>query len=66
MDVLSNLQWEYIILDEGHKIRNPDAKITLAVRFLHLFYLIIIMNGLRNLNFNYVFIHFFLLIYYSD
>lgn len=26
-DVLTSLQWEYIILDEGHKIRNPDAKV---------------------------------------
>ncbi|EJW81346.1 hypothetical protein WUBG_07746 [Wuchereria bancrofti] len=24
--------WHYIILDEGHKIRNPDAQITLAVK----------------------------------
>jgi DNA excision repair protein ERCC-6 len=24
--------FDYIILDEGHKIRNPDAQITLAVK----------------------------------
>lgn len=25
-------EWHYIILDEGHKIRNPDAKVTLVVK----------------------------------
>ncbi|VDN07262.1 unnamed protein product [Thelazia callipaeda] len=29
---LVNETWHYVILDEGHKIRNPDAKITLAVK----------------------------------
>lgn len=24
--------WGYVILDEGHKIRNPDAEITLACK----------------------------------
>ncbi|KAK0404911.1 hypothetical protein QR680_017694 [Steinernema hermaphroditum] len=24
--------WHYIILDEGHKIRNPDAKMTMAIK----------------------------------
>ena len=24
--------WHYVILDEGHKIRNPDAKITLVAK----------------------------------
>jgi DNA excision repair protein ERCC-6 len=24
--------WEYLILDEGHRIRNPDAETTLAVK----------------------------------
>nr|CAD7456218.1 unnamed protein product [Timema tahoe] len=24
--------WHYLILDEGHKIRNPDAQVTLAVK----------------------------------
>ncbi|XP_043228356.1 DNA excision repair protein ERCC-6-like isoform X1 [Amphibalanus amphitrite] len=24
--------WHYVILDEGHKIRNPDAQVTLAVK----------------------------------
>ena len=26
------LDWNYVILDEGHKIRNPDAQATLAVK----------------------------------
>ena len=25
-------QWEYVVLDEGHKIRNPDAAVTLACK----------------------------------
>ena len=29
---ISNHDWHYCILDEGHKIRNPDAKVTLAVK----------------------------------
>eukprot|EP00794_Sanderia_malayensis_P008716 gene8716-9647_t len=29
-DQLLRYYWDYIILDEGHKIRNPDAEITLA------------------------------------
>jgi DNA excision repair protein ERCC-6 len=24
--------WHYVILDEGHKIRNPDAKITIVAK----------------------------------
>ena len=32
LEDLSNLDWHYVILDEGHKIRNPDAKVTLAVK----------------------------------
>ncbi|XP_065065513.1 DNA excision repair protein ERCC-6-like [Rhopilema esculentum] len=31
-DELLRYQWEYIILDEGHKIRNPDAEITLTCK----------------------------------
>ena len=26
------LDWDYLILDEGHKIRNPDAQATLVVK----------------------------------
>ncbi|XP_015174752.1 PREDICTED: DNA excision repair protein ERCC-6 [Polistes dominula] len=31
-DLLINTQWHYVILDEGHKIRNPQAKISKAVK----------------------------------
>lgn len=26
-DHLTRFKWQYVILDEGHKIRNPDAKV---------------------------------------
>ena len=28
LDALSQYRWHYLVLDEGHKIRNPDAAIT--------------------------------------
>ncbi|XP_054007934.1 DNA excision repair protein ERCC-6-like isoform X1 [Hylaeus anthracinus] len=31
-DLLIASQWHYVILDEGHKIRNPQAKISKAVK----------------------------------
>ncbi|KAL3112868.1 hypothetical protein niasHT_015574 [Heterodera trifolii] len=31
---ISAVNWHYFILDEGHKIRNPEAKITLALKEL--------------------------------
>lgn len=31
-DLLISQKWDYVILDEGHKIRNPDAEITLSVK----------------------------------
>ncbi|KAI8904392.1 SNF2 family N-terminal domain-containing protein [Gorgonomyces haynaldii] len=31
---LEHVKWAYCILDEGHKIRNPDAEITLACKRL--------------------------------
>lgn len=31
-DFFLKLDWFYLILDEGHKIRNPEAKITLACK----------------------------------
>lgn len=31
-DEILRYQWHYIILDEGHKIRNPDAQATLTVK----------------------------------
>ena len=31
-DILLGQNWDYVILDEGHKIRNPDAEITIACK----------------------------------
>ncbi|CAL7947361.1 unnamed protein product [Xylocopa violacea] len=31
-DLLVTSQWHYVILDEGHKIRNPQAKVSKAVK----------------------------------
>lgn len=31
-DVVLPYNWHYVFLDEGHKIRNPDAQITLACK----------------------------------
>ncbi|CAH8575536.1 unnamed protein product [Schistosoma turkestanicum] len=31
-DILTSRNWSYIILDEGHKIKNPEAEATLAVK----------------------------------
>ncbi|KAG5324579.1 ERCC6 protein, partial [Acromyrmex heyeri] len=31
-DLLVSSQWHYVILDEGHKIRNPQAKVSRAVK----------------------------------
>ena len=31
-DILLRHDWHYVILDEGHKIRNPDAHVTLACK----------------------------------
>lgn len=28
-DDIITKRWHYVILDEGHKIRNPDAQVTL-------------------------------------
>lgn len=33
-DLLLGLRWEYAVLDEGHKIRNPDAAITIYCKEL--------------------------------
>ncbi|XP_044263689.1 DNA excision repair protein ERCC-6-like [Tribolium madens] len=29
---LTQFEWHYVILDEGHKIRNPNAKVSVAVK----------------------------------
>lgn len=34
VDMLTPLNWNYLVLDEGHLIKNPRAKITLAVKRL--------------------------------
>ncbi|KAH8582967.1 Swi SNf2 RAD26 [Cryptosporidium sp. chipmunk genotype I] len=34
LKTLRQINWFYVILDEGHKIRNPDSGITLAVKSL--------------------------------
>ena len=31
-DILLRHDWHYVILDEGHQIRNPDAHVTLACK----------------------------------
>ncbi|XP_046744954.1 DNA excision repair protein ERCC-6-like [Diprion similis] len=31
-ELLLNMEWHYVILDEGHKIRNPEAKVTKLVK----------------------------------
>lgn len=31
-DFLLPYQWEYVVLDEGHKIRNPDTEVTLVCK----------------------------------
>ena len=31
-DILLRHDWHYIVLDEGHMIRNPDARVTLACK----------------------------------
>lgn len=33
-DVLNQMSWNYCVLDEGHLVKNPKAKITLAVKRL--------------------------------
>ena len=33
-DILAPLNWNYLVLDEGHLIKNPRAKITIAVKKL--------------------------------
>lgn len=31
-DLLADKEWSYAILDEGHKIKNPDTKVTLTCK----------------------------------
>ncbi|XP_032221486.2 DNA excision repair protein ERCC-6 [Nematostella vectensis] len=53
-DALLAQRWDYVILDEGHKIRNPDAEITLACKQIRTPHRIILsgspmQNNLREL-----------------
>ena len=34
IDLISKYNWNYVVLDEGHLIKNPKAKITMAVKRL--------------------------------
>lgn len=34
-ELLISKNWHYVFLDEGHKIRNPDAQVTLACKQVH-------------------------------
>lgn len=43
-DLLLAVEWGYAVLDEGHKIRNPDADITLVAKQLQTVHRII-MTG---------------------
>ncbi|RQM22496.1 hypothetical protein B5M09_000926 [Aphanomyces astaci] len=38
-------EWDYVILDEGHKIRNPDAEITLVTKQLRTVHRIILTGS---------------------
>ncbi|XP_025425310.1 DNA excision repair protein ERCC-6-like isoform X2 [Sipha flava] len=45
IDNLLKYDWHYVILDEGHKIRNPDSKITVAAKQLKSSHRIIISGS---------------------
>lgn len=38
-DMLTSRNWSYVILDEGHKIKNPEAEATLAVKHVSILFL---------------------------
>ncbi|CAK4076667.1 unnamed protein product [Aphanomyces euteiches] len=44
-DHLIPKEWDYVILDEGHKIRNPDAEITLVAKQLRTVHRIILTGS---------------------
>ena len=53
-DVVLPRRWGYVVLDEGHKIRNPDAEITLACKQLQTVHRLVlsgapIQNNLKEL-----------------
>ncbi|XP_021344672.1 DNA excision repair protein ERCC-6-like, partial [Mizuhopecten yessoensis] len=52
--LLIKYNWHYVVLDEGHKIRNPDAQVTVAVKQFRTYHRIIlsgspIQNNLKEL-----------------
>jgi DNA excision repair protein ERCC-6 len=46
-DYLYKYQWGYVILDEGHKIRNPDADITITCKQLNVRFCLTLMINER-------------------
>ncbi|KAJ0406645.1 hypothetical protein P43SY_009756 [Pythium insidiosum] len=53
-ELFLDFEWDYVVLDEGHRIRNPDAEITLVCKQLKTVHRIIltgtpIQNRLREL-----------------
>ncbi|TMW57704.1 hypothetical protein Poli38472_014307 [Pythium oligandrum] len=53
-ELFLDFEWDYVVLDEGHRIRNPDAEITLVCKQLRTVHRIIltgtpIQNRLREL-----------------
>lgn len=53
-ELFMDIEWDYVVLDEGHRIRNPDAEITLVCKQLKTVHRIIltgtpIQNRLREL-----------------
>ncbi|KAI0982105.1 hypothetical protein GJ496_002150 [Pomphorhynchus laevis] len=54
IDLLTDVRWHYVILDEGHRIRNPEAQIAVACKLFNTPHRIIlsgtpIQNNLREL-----------------
>lgn len=53
-ELFMDIEWDYVVLDEGHRIRNPDAEITLVCKQLKTVHRLIltgtpIQNHLREL-----------------
>ena len=42
IDILAPLNWNYCVLDEGHLIKNPNTKVTLAVKRLKSYHRLIL------------------------
>ena len=53
-EFLTDYQWHYVVLDEGHQVKNPDSKTTQAIKLLRTAHRIVltgtpIQNNLREL-----------------